>query len=129
MVCATASLLGCSRSIDEETARSEARRIVEENIRAKYDPKLVSVSNVTVIEDGANQFIGSAKIKILNEKIDIPFIINAKKASNDKPIVIVNLDYSRVDVQIKYFQEKKDASERKKIKETLDKTSRIKINK
>ena len=51
---------GCSESVGEKAAATEAHRILETNIRASFDKKDVSISRVNIIQDGSEDFAGSA---------------------------------------------------------------------
>lgn len=112
---------GCSDAVDEKAAATEAQRILETNIGASFDKKDVSISRVNIIQDGSEDFVGSAEIKIMNDKIDVPFTMKAKFAPDGKITSVVKTDYRVIADQLKSSKKKIEDAEKKRVDRILRK--------
>jgi len=109
-------LAACSNQIDKKVVEGESLKVIRENIRSKYQSSSVKLENLSLIDEKDNKFLGSAKINVNGDKIDIPFYVSASEVeSNIK--VIVQFIYKDIDDQITRQENNKILKEKQKIEQ------------
>jgi hypothetical protein len=91
---------GCQQQIDSSKVEPAARNTITRQISANGDSERVALSDLALIRQGQGKFVGSAKVKIDDRLVDLPFSVIAEVADNEKLNIITKFDYKLVTEQV-----------------------------